>query len=176
MFQPAVRERGKIGILGKNIIPTYEFFQLDQTAPFTYKHMQRIERLHLVQLLWLQIAFTQRRHAQIHESMAQLRPAESTRPEWLNGLPFHTHNDFSLLSTLAHSHPVQSLLSSIFTANESFVCPDIEPLSIASAIGDLDIIEKSVHGRQCIGAFQVEDYLRVTAYMHVGMQDLVIIA
>src|SRR5216684_145566 len=109
--------------------------------------------------------------------MAQFRLAESAGPGSFDQLVLDNQNGPALfLTTLAHSHPVQSLLSSGFSADESFVGPDVEPVSVAAAIGNPHIVEIGMNSRQCLGAFKIEDYLRVTADMDVGVQDLVIVA
>src|SRR5260370_11647569 len=109
--------------------------------------------------------------------MAQFRLAESAGPGSFDQLVLDNQNGPVLfLTPLAHSHAVQSLWSSGISADESFVCPDVEPVSVAAAIGNPHIVEIGMHSLQCIGAFKIEDYLRVTADMDVGVQDLVIVA
>src|SRR5260370_768143 len=109
--------------------------------------------------------------------MAQFRLAEPAGPGSFDRLVLHNQNGPVLfLTTLAHSHPVQSLLSSGFSADESFVRPDVEPVSVSAAIGNTHIVEIGMHSRQCIGAFKIEDYLRITADMNVRVQDLVVFA
>src|SRR5580692_1136678 len=67
-------------------------------------------------------------------------------------------------------------LSGIFSANERFIRPDIEPVTIAPAVSNADIIEISVHGSQCVRSLQVEDNLGVSANVDISVQNLILLA
>ncbi len=77
MFEPTVGIRRKIRVFGKDVLRTHVFFQLHQIALFAYLHMQRIKRFHPIELIGREIAFTERRHAQIDERVCQWRLAET---------------------------------------------------------------------------------------------------
>ena len=72
---PAVRIRREIGVVGKNRLGLHVFLKLHEKAVVTDEHMQRVERLHAVQLVGAQEAFTQGRHPEIHERMTERRVA-----------------------------------------------------------------------------------------------------
>src|SRR5260370_42408563 len=94
--------------------------------------------------------------------MAQFRLAEPAGPGAFDRLVLHNQNGPVLfLTTLAHSHPVQSLLSSGFSADESFVRADVEPVSVSAALGNTHNVEQGMHNRKCIGALKIADYLHI---------------
>lgn len=75
VLEPAIGIGRKISIVREDILGHGYGLQLDQKALGADIRMERIEWLHLLQLLGFNIRVGQRRHPKIHESMAQRRPA-----------------------------------------------------------------------------------------------------
>src|SRR5258708_16246689 len=78
MFQPSVGIGGKIGVFGKDVLGTDILLQLHQITLLADLHMQRVKRLHRVEMIRRKIALAQWRHAKIHESMSERRLTETT--------------------------------------------------------------------------------------------------
>src|SRR5580704_1345421 len=66
--KPALRIRGEISVLTKNRLGAHVFPELHQEAVLADKDVERVKRLHLIELLNTQITFAQRRHSQIYKS------------------------------------------------------------------------------------------------------------
>jgi hypothetical protein len=58
VLQPGICIGREIGIFGKDFLRAYIFLQLNQVTMLAYICMEWIERLHLVQLLRAEEAFT----------------------------------------------------------------------------------------------------------------------
>src|SRR5260370_41580107 len=78
MFQPSVGIGGKIGVFGKDVLGTDLLLQLHQITLFAHLYMQRVKRLHRIELVSWKIALAQWRHAKIHESVSERRLTETT--------------------------------------------------------------------------------------------------
>ena len=71
------------------MIWAYVFLELDEKAPLTHENVQWIKGLHLVQLLWPQVAFAEGRHAKIYERVAQCGLAEPTSTRAISRCGLH---------------------------------------------------------------------------------------
>src|SRR5262249_28685117 len=78
-----------ISVLTKNVIWAYVLLQLDEKAFLTHENVQWIKGLHLVQLVWPQITFAERRHPKIYERVAQCGLAKPTSARAVNRCGFH---------------------------------------------------------------------------------------
>src|SRR6266487_2561958 len=76
VLHPGGREGGEVGILAEDLGGTHVLLQLHQHALVAELHPQRVERLHLVELVSGQVALAQRRHAEIDDQVLQRRAAE----------------------------------------------------------------------------------------------------
>ena len=74
---PGVGIRGEVRVVGKNILAGYIGGKLHEKTGVAQPHMERIEGLRIVQPLLGDIAFTQRRHAEIDERTRKLRTAQA---------------------------------------------------------------------------------------------------
>ena len=73
MLDPAGRVGREVGVLGEDLLRRDELLQLHQEALVADVGVQRIERLHLVQLLGRDVRLAQRRHAEIDEGRGERR-------------------------------------------------------------------------------------------------------
>ncbi len=67
VFDPARRIRREVCVVGEDLVRRDEFLQLHQETRITHIRMQRIERLHLVQLVGRDVRLAQGRHPEIDE-------------------------------------------------------------------------------------------------------------
>jgi hypothetical protein len=58
VLKPGIRIGGEIRVFCEDVFPADEFFQLDEVTFVTDVHMQRVERLHLVNLIRAEITLT----------------------------------------------------------------------------------------------------------------------
>ena len=77
VFQPRVRIGRKIGVFGEDVLGADKLVQLDQITPFADPHVERIKRLHLIQLFESPIAFAQRRHPEVNKRLLERTVAEA---------------------------------------------------------------------------------------------------
>src|SRR5262249_61164819 len=77
--QPAVGIGRQVRILGEDPLRAHVLLHLDQEAPFTYVHTERIKGLHLVELRRRDIALAKRRYTEVDDGLVKRRPAEATR-------------------------------------------------------------------------------------------------
>src|SRR2546426_12589723 len=77
MCHPRVRVRREVCILAEDLGWAYVLLELHQEADLAYIYMQRIERLHLVEPCGRDVAFAERRHAQIDKGVTHGRAAEA---------------------------------------------------------------------------------------------------
>ncbi len=71
VLDPAVRVRAEIGVVGKDGLAAHVFVQLDQPALIADVGVERIERLHRIELVRAQEALTEGAHAEVHEGVDQ---------------------------------------------------------------------------------------------------------
>src|SRR5215469_8190962 len=86
VLQPAFGVRGKISVLGENVIWGYVFLQLHQETFVADEYMERIKRLHFVELIQSKITLAERRHSEIDEGLVQRVAAESAIARTICGL------------------------------------------------------------------------------------------
>ncbi len=77
VLNPTVRIRREVGIITENMRGANIGIKLNQETAAAYVNMQRVKRLHFVQLSPIQIAFTEGRHPQIHKRVSQRRTTTS---------------------------------------------------------------------------------------------------
>ena len=88
VFDPARRIRREVRILGEDLVWSDEFLQLHQETRIAHIRMQRIERLHLLQLIGRDVRLAQGRHPEVDEGGLQWGTAEAAaetgpgRQEW----------------------------------------------------------------------------------------------
>ncbi len=76
VLQPARGVGREVRVLAEDLFTAHVLLELDQVAPAAHEHVQRIERLHLVELLLREIALAERRHAEVDERVLERRAAE----------------------------------------------------------------------------------------------------
>jgi hypothetical protein len=67
VLDPRRRVRRKIPVVVEDLVDRHEGLELDEEAALAHEDLQRIERLHLPDLVGPQEVLAQRRHAEIHE-------------------------------------------------------------------------------------------------------------
>ena len=77
MLDPAGRERREVRVLGEDLLRRDVLLELDEQAAVADPHMERIERLHLVQPLGRDEALAERRGAEVDEGVLEERAAEA---------------------------------------------------------------------------------------------------
>ena len=77
MFDPACGKRRKVRVLGEDLVRRHVLLQLNQEARLANIGVQRVERLHQVQLIGGDVCLAQRRRSQVEEGRAQRRMAEA---------------------------------------------------------------------------------------------------
>ena len=70
VLDPAIGVRGKVGVVAEDVLGAHVGLELDQKTLAADVGVERVERLHLVELVATHVAFAKRRHPQVHESMA----------------------------------------------------------------------------------------------------------
>ena len=80
------------------------------------------------------------------------------------------------MAARAASEPVDHLLGGVLAADEGLVGPDVRPVAIAAAVGEADLVEVAVHGRECLGTLEVEDDVGVRDVHGVREEDRVLLA
>ena len=78
VLDPAVRKRGEVGVFGEDLLRRHELVQLRQFAVVADEGVERVERLHLQEILLRHEALAERRHAEIGEAVLQLGSAKTT--------------------------------------------------------------------------------------------------
>ncbi len=76
---PAVGVGREVGVVGEDILAGNVSRELHEQTGIADSDVQRIERFNIIQLVGLDIALAQRRHAQIHKCAGQACVAQSTR-------------------------------------------------------------------------------------------------
>ncbi len=71
MLDPAVGVRAEVGVVGKDRFAAHIFMELHQPALIADVGVQRVERLHRVQLVGAKKALAERAHAEVHEGVDQ---------------------------------------------------------------------------------------------------------
>ena len=77
MFDPARRVGREVGVLAEDRVRRHELLQLHQVAVVADVGVQRVEGLHVAELVRRDVRLAQRAHAQIDEAGAQRRLAEA---------------------------------------------------------------------------------------------------
>jgi hypothetical protein len=77
VLHPAVGVRREVGVVGKDVVGCDVHLQLHQEAALAHPGVQRIEALHVIQLVRLNVRLTKRRHAEIDERVVELLGAEA---------------------------------------------------------------------------------------------------
>ncbi len=77
MVDPGIRVGGEIGVFGEYIGRRHELLELHQPALVAQERVQRVKGLRRAELPCLNVRLTQRRHAQIDETVPQGRRTES---------------------------------------------------------------------------------------------------
>jgi len=86
MVHPAVRIRRQVRVFREDVGRGDKLFQLHQEAVIADVGVERVEGLHLVQLLWCDVRLAQRGHAQIDERGRQRFATEAAaRPVGIAG-------------------------------------------------------------------------------------------
>ena len=71
VLQPAVGVRREVGVLGKDLGRADVLFELNEEASLADEDMERVERLHAIELVGSQEGLAKRRHPEIHERVMQ---------------------------------------------------------------------------------------------------------
>src|SRR6266571_1210093 len=77
VVDPGGRVGREVGVLGEDLLRADVLLELDQQAAFADVHAQRVERLHLVELVGAQVALARWRHAQVDHQVGERRPTEA---------------------------------------------------------------------------------------------------
>ena len=70
VLDPAIRVRGEVRVVAEDVLGADVRLELDQETLAADVDVERVERLHLVELVATHVAFAERRHSQIHEGVA----------------------------------------------------------------------------------------------------------
>jgi hypothetical protein len=78
--EPGIGVGGEVGVVAgpEEDVGRHDLLDLHQEAALTDPHVQRVEGLHLPQLLGPHVPLAERRGPQVHEGVAELLPAEAT--------------------------------------------------------------------------------------------------
>ena len=69
VFDPAIRIRREVRIFAEDMLVADVGLELDQETLAADVDVERVEGLHLVQLVTTHVTFAKRRHSQIHEGL-----------------------------------------------------------------------------------------------------------
>ena len=76
VLHPAVGERREVGVLGEDVLGADVLLQLHEPALPADVDVERVERLHRVDLVGAEVALAERRHAEVDDGVPQWRAAE----------------------------------------------------------------------------------------------------
>ena len=97
VFEPAVGVRREVRVLREDRLRRHVGRQLDEEAAITDRHPERVEGLHLIELVRAQVALAQRADAKVDHDVVEWRSAEAARMR---------HTGVRKMGRLVHSIPL----------------------------------------------------------------------
>src|SRR5712671_4558350 len=107
VVKPGIRERGKISVVGEDLLAGDILLQLHQEAALTDPHVERIKGFHLIELIGTEKTFTQRRHPQIDDAMPEGRSTK-TAASWYRSTGHCCRPDTRAFDHIDDGHPIIS--------------------------------------------------------------------